>query len=264
MTTIIMEQWLLAFYQHIGSQRRVLLLMDNFSPHITALQLASPPPNIMIQFSPANSTSFYQPLDQGIIQNLKHYYKKSWIQYMINCLDQGQDPDKTRNLFYTVQWITKSWRYEVQNSTIYNYFRKSTVITPQIQSLPTPEPPSLSPLYQKLTDKFHGDIQFTMALENFLNPADENLYQEPTEIPSILSDIMPVSDDDDDDDDELPVIVPSSADALSAIQTATIFAYHQEEITAEEIKHLEHLERLFTRLRISQQRQVTLNELWSS
>lgn len=225
--------------------------MDDFPPHIAALQLASPPPNILIQFFPANSTSFYQPLGQGIIQNLKQYYKKSWIQHMINCLDQGQDLDKTMNLFYSVQWITKSWRYGVQSSTIYSCFRKSTVIMPQLGSLPTPEPPSLSPLYQQLTDKFHGES--TMALENFLNPADENLYQEPTEIPNIPSDVMPVSDD---DDDELPVIVPSSADALSAIQTATIFAQHQEEITVEDIKHLAHLERLFTRLKRSQQRQA--------
>ena len=36
--------------------------------------MTPPPANIKIQWLPANSTSVYQPLDQGIIMNLKTYY----------------------------------------------------------------------------------------------------------------------------------------------------------------------------------------------
>ena len=35
------------------------------------LNLLSPPENIRIQWLPANATSIFQPLDQGIIQNAK-------------------------------------------------------------------------------------------------------------------------------------------------------------------------------------------------
>lgn len=72
----IMAEWLHAFYKHIGKQRRVLLLMDNFKAHLSALDFAPPPSNIKVLFFPANATSVYQPLDQGIIQNLKHHYRK--------------------------------------------------------------------------------------------------------------------------------------------------------------------------------------------
>lgn len=44
MTTDIMQRWLGAFYQHIGS-REVLLVMDNFSAHASAVQLFPPPSN---------------------------------------------------------------------------------------------------------------------------------------------------------------------------------------------------------------------------
>jgi hypothetical protein len=63
----IMEEWLRNFYLRIGRQRRVLLLLDNFSAHLLALEKAPPSSNIRIVFLPANATSLYQPLDQGII-----------------------------------------------------------------------------------------------------------------------------------------------------------------------------------------------------
>lgn len=81
--------------------RRALLLMDNFSAHLVALEKAPPPSNIRIVFFPANATSIYQPLDQGIIQNLKHYYRKSWMYWMIGMLDRGIDPRERMSLNYT-------------------------------------------------------------------------------------------------------------------------------------------------------------------
>lgn len=63
----IMGEWFRSFYRHISKQRRVLLLLDNFSAHLCALEDAPPPSNIRVLFFPSNATSIYQPLDQGII-----------------------------------------------------------------------------------------------------------------------------------------------------------------------------------------------------
>ncbi|OKP10331.1 CENP-B protein 2 -like protein [Penicillium subrubescens] len=82
----IMGEWLRSFYRHIGKQRRVLLLLDNFSAHLLAINKAPPPSNIKVVFFPANATSVYQPLDQGIIQNLKHHYRKKWMLWKIGPL----------------------------------------------------------------------------------------------------------------------------------------------------------------------------------
>lgn len=73
MNTVIMSEWLQAFYQHVGRTREILLTMDNFSAHYSALELSPPPSNIRICWLPANSTSRFQPLDQGIIQSFKGY-----------------------------------------------------------------------------------------------------------------------------------------------------------------------------------------------
>jgi hypothetical protein len=75
----IMGEWFRSFYRHIDKQRRVLLLLNNFSAHLCAHEDAPPPANIKVLFFPSNATSIYQPLDQGIIQNLKHHYRKKWM-----------------------------------------------------------------------------------------------------------------------------------------------------------------------------------------
>lgn len=53
----IICEWLSAFYKHIGKQRPLLLLMDNFSAHLSALDYTPPPSNIKVLFFPANATS---------------------------------------------------------------------------------------------------------------------------------------------------------------------------------------------------------------
>jgi hypothetical protein len=91
MTADIMADWLGAFYKHVG-ELEVILLMDNFRAHVAAIELAPPPSNVRIEFLPKNSTSQYQPLDQGVIKNFKHYYRKLWLRFSINCYERKQDP----------------------------------------------------------------------------------------------------------------------------------------------------------------------------
>ena len=43
MTSLVKREWLLSFYSHIGNQRSVLLLLDNFSAHIQEVELTPPP-----------------------------------------------------------------------------------------------------------------------------------------------------------------------------------------------------------------------------
>ena len=67
----IMLEWLRWFDKR--ASRPVLLLMDNFSAHEAAVDLlkesTQPLRWTRIEWFPANTTSIFQPLDQGIIQN---------------------------------------------------------------------------------------------------------------------------------------------------------------------------------------------------
>ena len=108
MTSLITREWLIPFYSHIDSGWQILLLLDNFQAHIQGVELAPPPSNIRIQWLPANSTSLYQPLDQGIIYNLKAYYRKKWLQFMIQHFEANMDPIVSVSLYYAVHWILKA------------------------------------------------------------------------------------------------------------------------------------------------------------
>lgn len=74
MNSILMREWLLSFYSHVGN-RNVLLLLDNFKPHVKGVELAPPPSNVRIKWLPAQSTSLYQPLEQGVFQTFKFHYQ---------------------------------------------------------------------------------------------------------------------------------------------------------------------------------------------
>ena len=68
MTTKIMLEWLSWFDRQVAP-RNVLLLMDNFSAHeaaVESLVVEAALKNVRVEFLPPNTTSFYQPLDQGI------------------------------------------------------------------------------------------------------------------------------------------------------------------------------------------------------
>ena len=182
MNSIVMREWLTSFYAHVNS-RYVLLLMDNFSAHISGVELAPPPPNIKIQWLPANSTSKFQPLDQGIIQNLKTHFKKQWLRFILASLTEERDPYKTVTLLNTLRWIAQAWTYDVQNTTIYACFQKSTVTQhPEqrsLSTLPTTAPAEVSMLYNQLRSS--GQIRDMMSLNNFLNPSDETPAEEEEE-----------------------------------------------------------------------------------
>ena len=46
MTSLIMREWLIFFYSHVGGSQTILLLLDNFCAHIQGLELAPSPSNI--------------------------------------------------------------------------------------------------------------------------------------------------------------------------------------------------------------------------
>lgn len=140
-------------------------------------------------------------------------------------------------------------------------FRKSTIIDPKIEHLTAPEPPDLSSLYDDMTKR--ANIQEAMSLENFLNPSDENHIYESTDISDILSDLTPMDEADAENlDNEVilaPQPIPTSFEAIQSIQTAIQYAEHHQEVEPEQIRGLEKMERLFSRLSSQRRQQRTLD-----
>ena len=107
MTGEIFQEWLSAFKVHVlrNNPRRKVLL-DGFSAHLSGLrewQEKSGHPNIQAEFLPGNATSLYQPMDQGIIRNLKLYYRKQLLENMVHHTLNSRNPLKEIDLLQCIQ-----------------------------------------------------------------------------------------------------------------------------------------------------------------
>ena len=129
MTAKLFEEVLHEWDRQLGQQgRRVLLCLDNFSGH-PEIQLE----NIQLVFFPPNMTANSQPMDQGIIENLKRHYKKILLRRRLEAMDEGKEFEFT--LFDTLHIVCCAWE-QVSESTIRNCFVKAKFIEEEIQSEP--------------------------------------------------------------------------------------------------------------------------------
>lgn len=268
MNTVVMTEWLQAFYLHVGTTRQILLTMDNFPAHYTGLELAPPPPNVRICWLPANSTSRFQPLDQGVIQSFKSHYRRQWLSYMLDCFGQEQDPLSHINIHLAIRWIIRSWNHHVTATTIYNCFRKSTLVTTPI-TLPTPlDPPEINSLYQQVTRA--GNIQDSMAISNFLNPIDEAELGEEEEqevdqdevLREVLLDHLGLDQAQDEDDDDNMVSqgpIHSVQDAKKALKLLIEFTESRDDIQTTHLRAIEKLEQDLEAIDLNNRAQSTLD-----
>ncbi|KFZ10644.1 hypothetical protein V501_05089 [Pseudogymnoascus sp. VKM F-4519 (FW-2642)] len=179
-TTIVMVEWLQAFYCHIGSSRKVLLTIDNFSAHIMGIELHPPPLNIQIEWLPPNSTSCTQPLDQGIIQNFKVYYRRQQLLLMLSHYEKDEDPYLIITIRHAIRWALRAWNTDIKNQTIRNCFLKSTLISTTKPILSLPISNDINALFQDVIQA--GKIRDAMSLISFLNPIEEVEEKEDTTI----------------------------------------------------------------------------------
>ena len=224
LTGEIMADWLSEFYRFVGD-RQVLLTMDNFSGHRHGLEFCPPPPNVKYAILPANSTSIYQPLDQGIIRSLKCHYRKQWLAFACNSYSCGRDPVKELNILQAVEWASGSWAAVTPN-TIFNCFVKSTLMCKTV-SVPVEIPIEMPDISQEFDEtvaagRSSGQIREALSLLNFLNPPDENMPNEEAPLThdeimaEVISRHLPEEDDDDTGPDPPPL--PQNSEAQFHLQ----------------------------------------------
>ena len=104
MTSPLFTEWIQQHDRRFAKQkRRVVFVIDNCPahPHINGLKA------IKLQFLPPNTTSKTQPMDQGIIANIKHHYRSTILQQLICAIDQGKPT--TINVLEAMRAIRKAW-----------------------------------------------------------------------------------------------------------------------------------------------------------
>lgn len=119
MNSEIFKDWVRLLDKKFKKERRkILLFIDNCPAHPKMENLQS----ITLIFFPPNATSLLQPMDQGIINTLKIYYRKLLISEKIKCLDEHSDFNI--NIKNAIEWLYKSWRM-LSSQCVENCFRKA-------------------------------------------------------------------------------------------------------------------------------------------
>jgi len=111
----------------VNEKRNVLFFFDNCSAHPKILQKTLNA--IKIIFFPPNMTSKLQPMDQGVIKNLKHHYRKKIMQRHLRKLELNEAITDV-NLLDCIHMLYSSWE-AVSTSTISNCFRKAGFRKPE-------------------------------------------------------------------------------------------------------------------------------------
>ena len=89
--------------------RSILLLMDDAGCHPSDLE--GKYSNIRVLFLPPNTTSKLQPLDLGIIQNFKLYYRILLMQFILAKIEEctsASDVVKSLTILHAIRWIAQA------------------------------------------------------------------------------------------------------------------------------------------------------------
>jgi DDE superfamily endonuclease len=180
----IMLEWLYWFDSRV--QCPVLLLMDNFGAHELAVQLIEesnkPLKWTRIEWFPENTTSIFQPLDQGIIQNWKCHVKKQLLQFLVTEFDAGRDYNKTHHVLRAVKWGIDAWD-SVKTLTITNCWRKGFQ-NKAINDSPWTDSTELVQEIQATADILARNlrIQELIDINNFIDAPEERVVDSEEEI----------------------------------------------------------------------------------
>ena len=124
MTTELFLDWLKTFDKKMHKEnRKVLLFLDNAPTHPKGFDTD----NVKIVFLPANTTSHLQPMDQGVIQNLKILYRKRVLRETLRILDGAEQNAASVSSKISVLdaclWIDSSVQ-EIKPATVTKCFAK--------------------------------------------------------------------------------------------------------------------------------------------
>ena len=101
--------------------RKILLLVDNCTAHPEMPNLDA----VKVIFLPKNTTLVLQPMDMGIIQSLKAYYRNSLVKKIIQSYNAGSGLPKI-SVLDAMLMGTLAWD-SVTTTTIINCFKKAGI-----------------------------------------------------------------------------------------------------------------------------------------
>nr|XP_054933900.1 tigger transposable element-derived protein 4-like [Dermacentor andersoni] len=102
--------------------RRVVLFIDNCAAHGHIKNLKA----VQLEFMPPNTTAVLQPMDQGVVRNLKLLYRSRVLNRMVLCAENGKGYNV--DLRSAVGMLADAWK-AMRQDTIRNCFRHTALRT---------------------------------------------------------------------------------------------------------------------------------------
>lgn len=246
MTSLIFEQWLLDLDRtFMKKNRTILLFIDNCSAHKKIPNLR----NIKVIFFPPNMTSVIQPMDQGIIKNLKHFYRKQIVMNLLASIN--------RNTNFKVDYLVASrflknaWQ-KVEPETISNCFGKAgffPYVVPEINVVES----------DGSIDNCWPEISQKVAYNDYFN-VDENLctfgnMSEKEIVAEVLNKKICEGESSGEEEDAVThKEIPTVSQASDCIEKLKLFVENQENVNESISFALQTLEEFTLNMEISQKK----------
>ena len=203
--------------------RTILLLLDNCSAHPADMTFS----NIEIKFLPPNTTSVLQPMDMGVIRNLKGHYRTLINSRIIMELDSDETKTvihlaKAISLLDAIYMLHSAWG-KVSQQTIANCYGKAGFA--EMPECATAV--DLLPIPERLTaEEFEALIDQDQDLEVCGILTDTELVESVKR-----QKISEKDEEEDDDDDEIEDVVqmPTTTELSSAVRAIRVFLQMQGE-----------------------------------
>ena len=124
MNQTIFHDWLCKLNSLMFARnRKILLLIENCRPHyVKHLQRT----NVCVEFLPKNTTSFLQPLDQGIIRAWKAYYRRGWVSWTLTEFEEGRY-NSVLDISDAIMMACRAWG-QIKPSTFSNCWIKTGIV----------------------------------------------------------------------------------------------------------------------------------------
>ena len=210
MTGVICEEFLRQFDSEIQG-RKVLLLIDNFSGHELALLLVSGGlQNTKVVWLPANTTSHWRPMDQGIVAAFKLYHWQPWISFILYEYEADRNPLKSVTLLHAIQWSVFVQNYRVTPGVITRCFWKSTCVSKPLDLANSLDPNDQQQVQEQLQAQIAmiPNILDPLLLEEFIQPIDEQIIDDESDILNTVIESYSQDLEDKDISDEKEVEIP--------------------------------------------------------
>nr|XP_033804225.1 jerky protein homolog [Geotrypetes seraphini] len=234
----------------IPENSKVLLLLDNCRAHPPAEELVNG--NIFVCYLPASVTSLIQPMNQGVIQNVKMFYRRDFMRKMTNFDGTILDFQEKYNLKDAIYTVSCAWD-SVRSETLQKCWRKlwPAVISVEpssvgFEGVPINNAASSSRVYDEicdLVDSANGKMDLSRdELNDWLTvdeaiPVTHTLNTEDIIEAVVDRGKMNVAEEED-SDDGCEVEKISWQRATAAFETVIAFAEQQPFFTSQHVMQL--------------------------